>query len=204
MLSSATGSRDLANVFRQRRQPSGDESGERRRNRQPLTRARASARLLERAPELERVERIPARRLVKLDKRRTRKRDAEAVAQQPMRRADTQRAELQPPQLLARQRAIEPERSCFVAAAPACDENRGRPGRKPTQRERKHGRGRRVEPLHVVDGDEPRRAPVLIEELEQRVGDRPLIRRRPLDLFQQQGRGKGTTLRCRQPPKPLG
>ena len=101
----------LANILRQRRQPRRDEIGERRRNRQPLTRARTLTRLLERAPELERIERIPARRLVKLDKRRSRKRDAETLAQQTMSRADTQRAEPQPPQPFARKRAIEPERS---------------------------------------------------------------------------------------------
>ena len=193
----------LANLLRQRRQPRRDETGERRRNRQPLTRAGAFTRLLERAPELERIERIPARRLVKLDKRRSRKRDTEPLAQQTMSRADTQRAEPQSPQQLVRKRAIEPERSCFFAAAAACDENRGRRRRKPPKRERQHRGRRRIEPLHVINRNQQRPAAALTEKLEHRERDRPHFRRRPLDLLQQQSRRKRTTLRHRQPPQPL-
>src|SRR6266516_2298937 len=120
-----------------------------------------------------------------------------------MSRADTQRAEPQPPQPLTRKRAIEPERSCFFAAASACDENRGRRRRKPAKRERKHrGRGS-IEPPHVINRNQQRPAAALTEKLEHREGDRPLLRGRPPRLLQEQSRRKRPTLRHRQPPQPL-
>ncbi len=91
---------------------------------QPLTRARVPTRLLERAPELERVERIPARRVVQPDQHRPGKRDAEALPQQTMNCADTQRPDPQSPQLFTRKRTVEPQRSRLPAAAAACDEHR--------------------------------------------------------------------------------
>ena len=93
--------------------------------------------LLERARELERVERIPARPLVKLHERVPAKRDAEALAEQTVRRPDAQRAEPQPPQPLLRKRTLEPERNRLRAVAAARDENRGRRRRKPAKRKRR-------------------------------------------------------------------
>ncbi len=84
-----------------------------------------------------------------------------------MSRADTQRAEPQPPQPFARKRTIEPQRSCFLAAAAACDENRCRRRRKPPKRERKHRGRRRIEPLHVINRDQQRPAAALTEKLER-------------------------------------
>ena len=120
-----------------------------------------------------------------------------------MRCADAQRAEPQPPQPFARKRAVEPERSRLRAVAAARDENRGRRRRKPAKREREHGRRRRIEPLHVVDRDQQRPTAALPEQLEHRERDRPLVRRRPLDLLQQQRRRQRPTLRQRQPLEPL-
>ena len=137
----------LANVLRQRREPCGDKPAERRGNREVSG-------LLERARELERVERIPARPLVKLQQRVPAKRDAEALAEQTVRRPHAQRAERQPPQTLLRKRTLEPERNRLRAVAAARDENRGRRSRQPAKRKPEHGRRRRIEPLRIVDRHE--------------------------------------------------
>src|SRR5260221_228719 len=64
----------LMNLLRQRRQTRRDELGQRGGNAYSLARTRPPARPLERAPELECVERDSARGLVKLDERRSRQR----------------------------------------------------------------------------------------------------------------------------------
>ena len=194
----------LANLLGQRRQARRDQPGERRGNGQPLTRARAPARLLERAPELERVERIPARRVVKLDQRRPRKRDAEPLAQQTMRRADAQRAEPQPPQPLARKRALEPERSRLRAAAAARDENRDRRCRQPSKREREHGRRRRIQPLHVVDRNQQRPARALLSSWNTANAIARSSGAAPSTSSSSNAAAKRPTLRHRQPRSPSG
>ena len=96
---------------------------------------------------------------MKLDKRRSRKRDAETLAQQTMSGAHAQRAEPQPPQPFIRKRTIEPERSRLLAVAATRDENRHRRRRKPAKRKRKHRRRRRIQPLHIIDRDQQRPPP---------------------------------------------
>lgn len=140
---------------------------------------------------------------MQLDKRRSRKRDAKALPQQTMCCAEAQRAQPQPPQPFNRKSAVEPERSRLRAVAAARDENRNRRRRKPAKRERKNRRRRRIEPLHVINRNQQRTTAALREKPEHRECDRPLLRRSPLDLLQQQSSGKRPTLRQRQPIKPL-
>ena len=186
----------LANVLRQRREPCGDKPAERRGNREVSG-------LLERARELERVERIPARPLVKLQERVPAKRDAEALAEQTVRRPHAQRAERQPRQTLLRKRTLEPERNRLRAVAAARDENRGRRRRKPPKRKPEHGRRRRIEPLRIIDRHEQGLASFLSEQLEHCERDRPLVRSRSLGVVQQQRCRKRPALRRRQRRQPL-
>ena len=140
---------------------------------------------------------------MKLDKRRARKRDAKALPQQTMSCADAQRAQPQPPKPFIRKRAVEPERSRLRAVTAARNEKRDGRRRKPPKREREHRRRRRIQPLHIVDRNQQRPTATLPEKLEHRERNRPLIRRSPLDLLEQQSGRKRPTLRRRQPLQPL-
>jgi hypothetical protein len=70
----------LADAFRQGREARRDELGQRARNGQSPICACAPARLVQSAAELERVEGIPARHVVKLHQRRPGERRAETLA----------------------------------------------------------------------------------------------------------------------------
>ena len=117
--------------------------------------------------------------------------------------ADAQRAQPQPPQPFIRKCAVEPERSRLRAVTAARNENRDRRRRKPPKREREHRRRRRIQPLHIINRNQQRPTATLPEKPEHRERDRPLLRRSPLDLLQQQSGRKRPTLRHRQPLQPL-
>ena len=139
------------------------------RTQEPLERLRDGKRLCrvdleaEGTPELERVERIATRALVDPEQRLTREGPIHSVAQKPVQRADAQRPERQPLDVLLRERLLDLRRLCAVCAAP-CEEKAHPACIEPPQSERQRvGRGR-VEPLQVVDRDN-RRVP-LREHLE--------------------------------------
>ena len=74
----------LANRSRQHGQTRRDQAAERAGNGQSPNRSSPPTRPLERAAELERIERVPPSRAVQLDERGPRKRDAETRPQQAM------------------------------------------------------------------------------------------------------------------------
>ena len=88
---------------------------ERLRNRERLERVDV---LVENAGQLQRKERIPARRLVDAEQRLPRERPAESVAKQPMERADAERPNRQPLDSLRTERLLDPRRLPSVDEPP--------------------------------------------------------------------------------------
>ena len=129
-------------------------AGEALRHRQWLAGTRPAARLLERPRELQREERVPAGCLFDPQEPRTCERETEAVAQHVIQRAQAQRREADP---LGRCRKVrEPQRARRLAVF---QPHRGehtehRVRRNSPERERERCRGRRIEPLRVVDREE--------------------------------------------------
>ena len=80
--------------------------------------------------------------------------EVEPVAQQPVKRAEAERADTKPPQPLLGQRAIEVERGGRAFVLPQRQQKRDRVLAQTAQRELEHEGGRPVEPLEVVDRDD--------------------------------------------------
>ena len=117
------------------------------RTQEPLERLRDGKRLCrvdleaQGAPELERVERIAARALVDPEQRLTRKGPIHSVAQKPVQRADAQRPERQPLDVLLCERLLDLRRLCAACAAP-CKEKAHAACIEPPQTRRRARRSR--------------------------------------------------------------
>ena len=144
------GGERLARLPRKRRQTLADERFERRGKRFATLEPKRAA--LERAAELERIERVAARKLMQSSKRRSGEHEPEPVAHEPVQRAGAEAAHEDVVDALERRnngvdvpcstREHERDRFCRDAARSKTD----------------HGGGRGVEPLDVVDDDEDRAA----------------------------------------------
>ena len=120
---------------------------ERRRDRQRFERVDVA---VERAGDLEREERVPARLFVNPEKCLACKRSAEPVAEQPVHRADAERLELD---LLQWQARLELEHPGSGDEPPGeQDADVFLP--EPPESEGQSARGRRIEPLDVIDRDD--------------------------------------------------
>ena len=145
------GDQEVAALGRQGEQATVDEVVEGVGYRQGLPGLDGHARARERAHDLERVEGVSARGLMHLRQQRSRQRDVEVGLHDLVQRREIERADVQvaaargAPQLVD-ERALEAraarEQDTDVLALESSRGIRERP------------RGRRVEPLHVVDGDE--------------------------------------------------
>ena len=119
--------------------------------------------------------------------RRARQGHGEALAEELVDRAEPERADRQPRHFGIQRRPLpgtlgKQERDRLVANTP--------------HRERKRGRGRRVEPLDVVDGQQDRTAAgERAQSSEERDRDRTLIGHGPASLSEQQRELQGTALR---------
>ena len=96
---------------RQERKPSRDELLQRGRDRERLAGRDRNGAPIERPPELEREERIPARRVDDLEQRRPGQCESEALAEQRLHGAHVESAELDARQALALERRPESERA---------------------------------------------------------------------------------------------
>ena len=135
-------------------EPSADERLQRLRDRQRLRRIDVRA---ERAGELEREERVPARGLVEAEQRRPREHAAEPSLQDRVQRARAERADLHALEPLVVDRELE-LRHRDAVPEPAGEEQADVLLRQSPQRERQSARRGRVEPLDVVDRDQNRLA----------------------------------------------
>ena len=175
------------------REPGIDELLERLRHRKRLRGIEVRP---EGTGELERVERIASGRLVDPQQRRAREDAIELVPEEHLDRTDAERAEPETLHLTSAKDVLE--RNRLGARAGPAREQDADSRLQAAQGERQTGRGRRVEPLEVVDGDHERR--VLGENFE-RVADGDAERAwidRLLGLFEQKRDPERPSARCRQ------
>ena len=134
----------------------------------------------ERAAHLERVERVPARRLLDADEDEARERPAQAELEQPMQRREVQRPDEHALQPVGRDRADDLVGRLRLGPRPHRQQERDRPIRQPPDRVGEDRRRALVEELDVVDRDDDRaiRFDELAEQPRDRDRQRPLIGRR--------------------------
>ena len=147
-------------LLRQRAQPLADEVLERVGYRQRLRGIERRPRI-ERPRQLEREEGIAARCIVQPQQGRTWESESEPVTDEALDRADAERPDGQSLDRSGKRRLERRRR--FAAAG---EEDPDRLAVKPPQRERERIRGRRIEPLDVVDREHERAA---LRERQQRV-----------------------------------
>lgn len=141
---------------------------------------------LERATQLQRVERVAARNVVEPPKHRPGEREPDPSLQETVDRAEAQRRDLEETCPLE----LEQRSGCRQPQA-VRKEKAGRLLAKASPRERKHGAGRGVEPLDVVHGHEQRAlGSVDAKRAEKRDGDRALFGGRALRLLEQERNSK--------------
>ena len=153
-------------------EPRPHERLERVRNRQRRDRVDVRP---ERARQLQREEWVAARPFVDAEQRLARERPAHPVAHEAVHRADAERLDREPPNPLGGERTFELGR-LRRRPGPAREQHRQPGRRQPAQRERECARGRGVEPLHIVDGEQRRLAVAeRIERVPDRDGERPWV-----------------------------
>ena len=134
----------------------------------------------ERAAHLERIERVPARRLLDADEDEARERPAQAELEQPMQRREVQRPDGHALEPVGRDRADDLVGRLRLGPRPDREQERDRPIGQPPDRVGEDRRRALVEELDVVDRDDDRA--IRFDELAEqpRDGDRqrPLIGRR--------------------------
>ena len=152
--------------------PRADELLERLGDRERLQRVDVG---VEDAGELEREERIAARPLVDAKQRLAREGRAEPVAQESVESTGAQRSDGHSPDAIAGKLLLDPRRRRLVTE-PAREQQEHSIRIHPAQRKGKCAGGRRVEPLHVVHGDENGVAfAEKLEEAAHRDGERTAI-----------------------------
>ena len=134
------------------RDPRSHELLERPGNRERLGRVDVRA---ENAGELDREKRISAGPLVDAKQGLMREGPVEPVAQEPMERADAERAHSQPLDAVCSERPLELRRLRVVGQA-AGEQDENPIHAEASQGKRKRARRRPIEPLDVVDGDQNR------------------------------------------------
>jgi hypothetical protein len=183
----------------QRAQPVGEQRLEVAGDRQGAAVLELPAVLPQRAPDLERVERVAAGGLVQLPQRRPGERRAEAAAEQLVQRAQAERAETEPVHVPG-ERPFQLERRPSAPVAPSRHQQADRLVPEPLRREPDQVRRRRVEPLDVVERERhgvlPREHP---QRGQEREGDRPAFRRALGLVGEQHGDLERRALRRRQP-----
>ena len=133
--------------------PGGHELLQPRRNRQRLRRISNRTVRTQRACDLERVERVAARRLVQPEQRRPRHRAIESAAKQLLDGADAQRSDLDAFDPVWLEGVLD-DGGLLHFTEPACpDQQQVRLGQ-PAKREPEGARRRGVEPLQIVDRDD--------------------------------------------------
>ena len=127
----------------------------------------------ERAPQLEREQRVAERRVRHAPQQRARHAHAEPPGEQPARRVEVERADVEPRERAAAERALERSH----AARAAREQEADRRAVEPPRGEAQGLGGRRVEPLQVVDRDQDRtggrQRPQTVEHAQR---DRPRLR----------------------------
>ena len=126
--------------------------------------------------QLQRKERIPARPLVDPKQRLARERPLHPVAQQPVQRPRAEWSHGHASDPVRTECSFELRPRCRLSAPP-CEEKTDRSRAQPPDGERERMRGRRVEPLSIVNRDQ--RRPTLAQQL-QRVAHRDR-KRAPID-----------------------
>jgi len=176
----------------QGRQPDGHQFAEAGWDRQRLVHAEAPALILQCSSQLECKERIATRGLVHADQRGARQTGAEPPGQQLM---DGTEAEWTEAESLERQHPVEAQRSSFLVGNPHGGEQSDRVRVEAAQRKLENVGGRGVEPLSVVDRDEHGTCHGQnAKNREYRERHRPLVRRGPFHLGEQQRALEGPTL----------
>ena len=134
------------------------------------------------APQLERVERIPAGGLVDAHEGRPRQVQRQSLPEKPMSRADGERLDREP--LEIRERTIELERR--LDGPPTHGrEKADRVALHSPEHEAENLRRARVYPLHVIERDEQRRLPSeRAHDGDQREPEHAWLGRRPIGLSQ--------------------
>ena len=117
---------------------------------------RARVRAYELAPQLQREEGIARRRLLHPGELGARQVEAESLLEQPMHRGQTERADRDPLEPSVRERALELERLRELRGLSQGREETDRLVVQASKRDLDRTRRRRVEPLHVVEGDKDR------------------------------------------------
>ena len=136
----------------QERKSSRDELLQRGRDRERLAGRDRNGAPIERPPELEREERIPARCVDDLEQRRPGQCEPQTLAEQRLHRVHVESAELDVRQALALERRSESER-VLLCVRSRRDENSHGLIAKPTERELEHGTRRRVKPVDIIERD---------------------------------------------------
>ena len=186
----------LARGRREAGDPRAHELLERLGNRQRLNRIDVR---VERAGQLQREERIPARRLVDPEQCLARKDLPSRSRRRPVERADAQRPQLQPPDGVPGERLLERGRLRSVGEPPG-EQQEHVVRAQPSHREAEGSRRRGVQPLQIVDRDEQR--PVFGEQLDRAANgdpDRPRIHPLTRVLLAQERDLERTAPRRRQP-----
>jgi hypothetical protein len=194
----------LAGPAGQAGDPLGRERGERLRHGQRLAGSHLGPTPVERAADLERVERVPAARLLDPEQHETRERAAEPREEEPVERCQGERAERASLEPRCGHRRLQAERVERCAGAAHRSQHAHACPLQTTGREHQRSGRALVEPLRVVDRDEQR---LLGRERTQEGDGRD--RERPLvgELLARLGAKKRdldrAALRVGQPPEKL-
>ena len=153
-----------------------------------------------RASQLEREHRVPARQLAEPPQLGSREDEIEPVAQEAVQRAEAERADPQPPQPLLAQRAFEVERgaACFRRAAASAETRRAssRSRRSANSRTKADGRSSHWRSSIATRPAGTGRALAALPTNAERDG--PLIRGRALRLLDQERHRERLGLRARK------
>ena len=192
---------DLDRLDRELGEPGAKQLPKAVRDRQRLAGLELRAATDELAAELEREERVAAARLPDPSELGSGELEAKPGLEQPVQRADAERAERQPRQPAFRERELELERHLDALRLAHRREHADPLAPQAPQRDLKRGGGRAVEPLQVVDGNQ-HRAPLLelAQRVEDRKPDRVRLRRIVLRLGQEQRDLQRTPAQRRQRP----
>ena len=149
--------------------------------------SRCRLRLGELASELQREERVPARRLLQSRQLRSRQLQIEPPSEQVVQRAQAERSNPEPLQPLFGERLLELERRREAGHLPQRHQRGDRLVAQAAEGDLEHGRRGRVEPLDIVERDDHRT--VLCEraqDVEQSDSDQARIRRSLAGLGEQE------------------
>ena len=180
-----SGEEELSALRRQCEKAGVHELVERVRHWQGLARSERNARAAKRTHDLDCVERVSTRCLVHLGQERTREGNIE-LAHDGVKRTDVERADVDLDKAVTGEGSAELVDDRAVEPCAAREQNADRLAAQAPGRVGERTSGGRVQPLHVVDGDESRRRRVAERAQHAQDGNANCmcVRDRPLGLFE--------------------